>query len=75
MFRRHPRLPVDLIFPTARWDLITKDVDKYVAASYDWLRQAIVYARATTAKEAKRQKRFFDIKAGAVELRPVTRSY
>ena len=30
MFGRRPCLPVDLIFPTVRRDLITENVDKYV---------------------------------------------
>ena len=30
MFGRRPRLPIDLIFPTARREVITKDIDEYV---------------------------------------------
>ena len=34
MFGRRPRLPIDLIFPTARREVITKDIDEYVAVLY-----------------------------------------
>ena len=37
MFGRRPRLPIDLIFPTARRKVITKDIDQYVAVLYDRL--------------------------------------
>ena len=70
MFGRRPRLPMDLIFPTARRDVITKDVDKYVAALYDRLRESVVQARANAEREAQRQTRLYNRKAGAVDLRP-----
>ena len=70
MFGRRPRLPIDLIFPTARREVITKDKDEYVAVLYDRLREAVHKARLNADKEAQRQKRVYDKKARAVELRP-----
>ena len=70
MFGRRPRLPIDLIFPTARREVITKDIDQYVAVLYDRLREAVAKARLNADHEAQRQKRNYDKKAGAAELRP-----
>ena len=70
MFGRRPRLPIDLIFPTARREVITKDIDQYVAVLYDRLRDAVNKARLNADHEAQRQKRVYDKRAGAVELRP-----
>ena len=59
-----------MIFLTARREVITKDIDQYVAVLYDRLREAVAKARLNTDHEAQRQKRNYDKKAGAAELRP-----
>ena len=66
MFRHRPRLPVDLLFPTVRWD--SRNTDEYVTSLYDKLKSALASARDATLLEAKRQKRLYDCRAGAVEL-------
>ena len=70
MFGCRPRLPVDLLFPTVRWDENTRTTDKYVMSLYDKLKSALASARDTTILEAQRQKPHYDRKAGAVELHP-----
>ena len=70
MFGRRPRLPVDLLFPTSRQLPNTKGVNEYVKALHDRLREAMKLARASASHEAARQKRLYDRRAGAVELRP-----
>ena len=70
MFGCRPRLPVNLLFPTVRWDENTQTTDEYVASLYDKLKLALVSARDTTIFEAQRQKRHYDRKARAVELHP-----
>ena len=68
MFRRQPRLPVDLLFPTVRWDENSWTTDKYVISLYDKLKSALVSVRDTVILEAQRQKQLYNCKAGAVEL-------
>ena len=70
MFGCWPRLPVDLLFPTVRWDENSRTTDKYVTSLYDKLKSALASARDTTLLEAQRQKRLYDRRAGAVELHP-----
>ena len=70
MFRRRPRLPVDLLFPTIRWDENSWTTDEYVTSLYDKLKSALASARDIANLEAQRQKRLYDCKAGAVELHP-----
>ena len=70
MFRWRPRLPIDLLFPTHRTRMMTHTIDKYVASLYDRLRECLVIAQDCAEKEAQRQKRLYDRKVGAVELRP-----
>ena len=70
MFGRRPRLPIDLLFPTHRTQMLTRTIDKYVASLYDCLRDSLVIARDCAIKEAQRQKRLYDCKVGAIELRP-----
>ena len=68
MFGHQPRLPVDLLFPTVRWDENSRTTDEYVTSLYDKLKSALVSARDTTILEAQRQKWHYDRKARAVEL-------
>ena len=37
MFGRRPRLPIDLLFPTCRTQMLTRTIDEYVASLYDRL--------------------------------------
>ena len=70
MFGLRPRLPVDLLFPTVRWDENSRTTDEYVTSLYDKLKSALASARDTTLLEAQRQKQLYDRRAGAVELHP-----
>ena len=42
MFGRRPRLPIDLLFPTCRTQMLTRTINKYVASLYDRLRKSLV---------------------------------
>ena len=70
MFRRRPRLPIDLLFPTHRTQTLTRTIDEYVASLYDHLRKSLVVVQDCAIKEAQRQKRLYDCKVGAIDLRP-----
>ena len=70
MFGRWPRLPVDLLFPTVRWDENSRTTDEYVTSLYDKLKLALASARDTAILEAQRQKQHYNHTAGAVELHP-----
>ena len=69
MFGRRPRIPIDLLFPTARRAEV-KGLDNYITALYEHLKEAVSKAKLTADKEAHRYKRVYDRRAGAVELRP-----
>ena len=51
--------------------MLTRTIDEYVASLYDRLQESLVIAQDCAAKEAQRQKRLYDCKVGAIELRPV----
>ena len=68
MFGCRPRLPVDLLFRTVRWDENSRTTDEYVTSLYDKLKFALASARDIAILEAQRQKRHYDRKARAVEL-------
>ena len=70
MFGRRPRLPIDLLFPMHRTQMLTRTIDEYVASLYDRLRKSLVIVQDCAVKEAQRQKRLYDCKVGAIELRP-----
>ena len=70
MFGHRPRLPIDLLFPTAVWQGSTKTIDDYVLSLYKKLKEALPIARDSTIMEAQRQKRYYDRRAGAVEFQP-----
>ena len=70
MFGRRPRLPVDLLFPTVNNREWTHTIDEYVKALYERLRECLKLAQESATKEANRQKRLYDRRVGAVELRP-----
>ena len=50
--------------------MLTCTIDKYVASLYDRLRDSLAIAWDCAVKEAQRQKRLYDRKVGAIELRP-----
>ena len=68
MFGHRPRLPVNLLFLTVRWDENSRTTDKYIMSLYDKLKSALASARDTALLEAQRQKPLYDRRAGAVEL-------
>ena len=68
MFRRRPRLPVDLLFPTVNNREWTRTIDEYVKALYERLRECLKLAQESATKEANWQKRLYDRKLGAMEL-------
>ena len=70
MFGRRPQLPVDLLFPTVNKREWTHTIDEYVKALYEWLTECLQLAQESVSKEAKRQKRLYDKKVGAMELHP-----
>ena len=70
MFGWRPRLPVDLLFPTVNNREWTHTINEYVNALYKRLRECLKLAQESATKEANRQKRLYDRKVGAVELRP-----
>ena len=60
MFGRRPRLPIDLLFPTAMRQESSRTVDEYVLSLYERLKEALPVARDSAKLEAQRQKRHFD---------------
>ena len=70
MFGRRPHLPIDLLFPTAMRQGLTRTIDDYVLSLYKRLKEALPIARDSAIMEARQQKRHYDQKAGAVELQP-----
>ena len=59
MFGRRPRLPIDLLFPMRRTQMLTRTINEYIASLYDCLRKSLAV-----------QKQLYNHKIGAVELRP-----
>ena len=70
MFGHQPRLPVDLLFLTVRWDENSWTTDEYVTSLYDKLKSALASVRDTAILETQRQKWLYDLKARVVELHP-----
>ena len=70
MFGCRPHLPIDLLFHTAMWQGSTRTIDDYVLSLYERLKEALPIARDSAIMEARRQKRHYDQRAGAVELQP-----
>ena len=69
MFGWRPRLPIDLLFPTHRELNLTHTIDKYVETLYKHLQKSVKIVQDSALKEALQQKRLYDRKVGAVELR------
>ena len=70
MFGWRPWLPIDLLFPTRREHNLTRTIDEYVETLYWHLQKSVKLAQDSAPKEALQQKRLYDRKVGAVELRP-----
>ena len=70
MFGQRLWLPVDLLFPTVNNREWTRTIDEYVKALYERLRECLKLAQESATKEANRQKRLYNRRVGAVELRP-----
>ena len=70
MFGRRPWLPIDMLFPMRRTQMLIHTIDEYIASLNDRLRKSLVIAQDCAVKEAQRQKRLYDHKVGAIELRP-----
>ena len=49
---------------------MTRTIDDYVLSLYEKLKEALPIARDSAIMEAQRQKRYYDRRAGAVELQP-----
>ena len=60
MFGWRPRLPIDLLFPTAVWQGSTRTIDDYVLSLYEKLKEALPVARDSAIMEAQWQKRYYD---------------
>ena len=76
MFGRWPRLLVDFVFPTIgsskapTREASARKVDTYVVSVRNQLRSTLREAWAQSTAEACRQKRYYDRKVGAVNLKP-----
>ena len=70
MFGWRPQLPIDLLFPTHWEHNLTRTIDEYVETLYRRLWKSVKMAQDSALKEALWQKRLYDRKVGAVELRP-----
>ena len=69
MFGRRPRTSVDLYFPTVRRDISEKNYKRYVSRLKLDLQDAFKAAETTIAKEADRQKRYYDTTVRGVVLK------
>ena len=69
MFGQRPQLPIDLLFPTHWEHNLTRTIDEYVETLYRCLWKSVKITQDSTLKEALRQKRLYDPKVGAIELR------
>ena len=59
---------MDLLFPTRNTREWTRTIDEYVKTLYERLEECVQLAQELASKEAKRQKRLYDRKVGAMEL-------
>ena len=65
-----PWLPIDLLFPTCWEHNLTCTIDEYVETLGRHLQKSVKLAQDSALKEALWQKRLYDHKVGAIELRP-----
>ena len=69
MFGRRPRLPVDFLFPTTQGLMRPRRVDEYVVNLKDRLIKALDEAKVQATKEASAQKRYYDRRVNATQLK------
>ena len=50
MFGQRPRLPIDLLFPTHRTQMLTRTIDENIASLYDRLRDSLAIAQDCAVK-------------------------
>ena len=70
LFGRRPRIPVDYLFPTLHDSPHQTKMEVSVTAMQKRLKEAFAVARCLTSKEAAKQCRYYNRKAGAVALQP-----
>ena len=70
LFGRRPRIPVDYLFPTLRYPPHQTKMEVSVVAMQKRLKEAFAVARCLTSKEAAKQCRYYNRKAGALGLQP-----
>ena len=70
LFGRRSRIPVDYLFPTLHDLPHQTKMEVSVVAMQKRLKEAFAVARRLTSKEAAKQHRYYDRKAGAVALQP-----
>ena len=63
-------MPVDLLFPTVNNREWTRTINEYVKALYERLRECLKLVQESATKEANRQKRLYNRRVRAMELRP-----
>ena len=68
LFGRKSRMPVDCLFPPLHDSPHQAKMEVSVAAMQKRLKEAFAVARHLTSKEAARQRRYYDRKAGAVVM-------
>ena len=69
MFGRRPRLLINLLFPTQQGWGQARTIDEYIETLYDQLKKSLQITQDSALEEALWQKRCYDWKVGAVELR------
>ena len=70
LFSRRSRIPVDYLFPTLHDSPHQTKMEVSVMAMQRRLKEAFAVARCLTSKDAAKQCRYYDCKAGAVALQP-----
>ena len=70
LFGRQPRIPLDYLFPTLRDLPHQTKMEVSVAAMQRRLKEAFTVVRRLTSKDAAKQCRYYNRKAGAVALQP-----
>ena len=69
MFGRRPQLPIDLLFSTHPEHNLTHTIEEYVETMYKHLWKSVKITQDSALKEALWQKRLYECKVRAVELR------
>ena len=69
MFGHRPRLPINLLFPTAVQQGTTRTIEDYVLSLYERLKEAFPIARDYAIMEARWQKRHYDRRSSRTTAR------